>query len=457
MLRVGSRAQVMHGNAKMTGGGLKKKDLKYNKQGKIVSKKMSHLAKKQKRLQKAGYITTKGKFGAIRSMKGGSNKQVYITISNFKMKYRKPYINDWVRYDGDNQIKILLNYSDTSDTFAIKKDKERTEYTGKISFDTITRGKRHTKNKRLNIEIEVLEGNNLAKKKRYELSLQDSIINYSEKVDSEISGSETVDLKIDYYKLLVKLNLLNKSDYLKLGINNISNNELRQQILEIRENLKYSIFFNQAGPPIDTKYKQQRHTGIIKELNKNLIFTYESTISPNNFTSYIDLSGNTNNTLYVLYFCPGNPLYEVSIKNLINIFSKHISDRPKKKYNIKYRYYVRGIFDLCKSSNKEQNNTEQNNTEQIPKRMKEIFYSFVNKIEKGQIYFNPMDTYRSHCSSFVADVLICAFCAYKIIDPTFVISQYLPISESASCPPYKLYELLKKNKNNHWKEYIFNY
>ena len=38
-LRIGSRAQVMHGTAKMTGGGLKKKDLKYNKQGKIVSKK----------------------------------------------------------------------------------------------------------------------------------------------------------------------------------------------------------------------------------------------------------------------------------------------------------------------------------------------------------------------------------------------------------------------------------
>ena len=71
MLRVGSRAQVMHGNAKMTGGGLKKKDLKYNKQGKIVSKKMSAMAKKEKRLQKAGYTTRKGEFGAIRIMRGG--------------------------------------------------------------------------------------------------------------------------------------------------------------------------------------------------------------------------------------------------------------------------------------------------------------------------------------------------------------------------------------------------
>jgi hypothetical protein len=70
--RVGSRAQVMHGNAKMTGGGLKKRDLKYNKQGKIVSKKMSQRAKKEKRLQKAGYTTIKGQFGAVRSMKGGA-------------------------------------------------------------------------------------------------------------------------------------------------------------------------------------------------------------------------------------------------------------------------------------------------------------------------------------------------------------------------------------------------
>ena len=70
--RVGSRAQVMHGNAKMTGGGLRKKDLKYNKHGKIVSKKMSQRAKKEKRLQKAGYTTIKGQFGAVRSMRGGA-------------------------------------------------------------------------------------------------------------------------------------------------------------------------------------------------------------------------------------------------------------------------------------------------------------------------------------------------------------------------------------------------
>ena len=65
MLR-GSRAQVMHRNAYKTVGNLKKDDLKYNKSGKIVSKRKSEKAKKEKRLQEHGYFTQKGKFGAVR-------------------------------------------------------------------------------------------------------------------------------------------------------------------------------------------------------------------------------------------------------------------------------------------------------------------------------------------------------------------------------------------------------
>ena len=100
MLRIGTRAQVMHGNAKMTGGGLRKKDLKYNKQGKIVSKKMSSIAKKEKRLQKAGWTTKKGQFGAI-NIKGGKGVGVfYYKIdgsiigyeSNIGVKYSGQYI-----------------------------------------------------------------------------------------------------------------------------------------------------------------------------------------------------------------------------------------------------------------------------------------------------------------------------------------------------------------------------
>lgn len=62
--KVGSRAQVIHGTAHHTSGGLTKRDLKYNKWGRIVSRKKSMKAKKDKRLEKAGYKTRKGKFGA---------------------------------------------------------------------------------------------------------------------------------------------------------------------------------------------------------------------------------------------------------------------------------------------------------------------------------------------------------------------------------------------------------
>ena len=75
MKTIGSRAEVWHGTAKKTSGGLLKKDLKKNKRGKIVSKKMSNRAKKEKRLEKAGYKTKKGIFKKFTSKKkkGGEN------------------------------------------------------------------------------------------------------------------------------------------------------------------------------------------------------------------------------------------------------------------------------------------------------------------------------------------------------------------------------------------------
>lgn len=62
MKTIGSRAEVMHNNAKKTSGGLYQNDLKYNKQGRIVSKLRSEMAKKENRLEKAGYKTKKGEF-----------------------------------------------------------------------------------------------------------------------------------------------------------------------------------------------------------------------------------------------------------------------------------------------------------------------------------------------------------------------------------------------------------
>ena len=63
---IGSRAQVWHGTAHKTSGGLTKKHLLMNKNGRIVSKAKHNTAKKEKRLEKAGYFAQKGKFGAVK-------------------------------------------------------------------------------------------------------------------------------------------------------------------------------------------------------------------------------------------------------------------------------------------------------------------------------------------------------------------------------------------------------
>ena len=68
---MGSRAQVWHGTAYKTSGGLTKHHLMQNKAGRIVSKDKHMTAKKERRLVKAGYGTKKGKFGFVRMGKTG--------------------------------------------------------------------------------------------------------------------------------------------------------------------------------------------------------------------------------------------------------------------------------------------------------------------------------------------------------------------------------------------------
>jgi hypothetical protein len=73
----GSRAQVMNGTAHETTGGLEKKDLMMNKWGRIVSAKKHETAKKEKRLEKAGFYAKKGKFGYVKrkTRKNRTNKK----------------------------------------------------------------------------------------------------------------------------------------------------------------------------------------------------------------------------------------------------------------------------------------------------------------------------------------------------------------------------------------------
>ena len=81
---IGTRAQVWHGTARKTSGGLTKSDLMQNKAGRIVSRAKHNTAKREMRLVKHGYGTKKGEFGFVklgsrkrshkkRKMRGGFN------------------------------------------------------------------------------------------------------------------------------------------------------------------------------------------------------------------------------------------------------------------------------------------------------------------------------------------------------------------------------------------------
>jgi len=73
--QIGSRAQVMNGTAHHTKGSLTKKDLMYNKHGRIVSKRKHNIGKKTiKNLFKLGYKPKKGVFKLFKKGHGKSSK-----------------------------------------------------------------------------------------------------------------------------------------------------------------------------------------------------------------------------------------------------------------------------------------------------------------------------------------------------------------------------------------------
>jgi len=74
--RVGSRAEVFHGNAKRTSGRLTKDDLFKNAAGRIVSKKKHEAGKNAlKFLHAKGYIAVKGKFGSKKRETGKGKEE----------------------------------------------------------------------------------------------------------------------------------------------------------------------------------------------------------------------------------------------------------------------------------------------------------------------------------------------------------------------------------------------
>jgi len=87
---IGSRAQVWHGTAYKTSGGLTKTHLMQNKSGRIVSKAKHGTAKRENRLVKAGYGTKKGSFGYVKlsgkTKKRGGGSKFVDPISNLVNK-----------------------------------------------------------------------------------------------------------------------------------------------------------------------------------------------------------------------------------------------------------------------------------------------------------------------------------------------------------------------------------
>lgn len=89
---VGSRAQVWHGTAYKTKGDLVKSDFIKNKRGKIASKKKSQTAKKEKRLEKHGYFTQKGKFGYVKRSPLKSKKKHGTRKGDVRKTARRAYM-----------------------------------------------------------------------------------------------------------------------------------------------------------------------------------------------------------------------------------------------------------------------------------------------------------------------------------------------------------------------------
>ncbi len=82
--RLGSRAEVFHGKARQTTGGLRKKDLMKNKHGEIVSRKKHNTAKKEKRLEKHGYFAKKGQFGYVKKTPKGATRKNNKTVKKVR-------------------------------------------------------------------------------------------------------------------------------------------------------------------------------------------------------------------------------------------------------------------------------------------------------------------------------------------------------------------------------------
>lgn len=355
--RIGSRAQVMHGNAKMTGGGLTKKQLKYNKQGKIVSRKASRSAKKSKNLINAGYITNKGKFGLF-NISGGNNINEYNGISNMfynadksrveeqrQLIYNQPLImmnslikTPWLYYINENGER-----NKTKGSMVTWSEEFKNKYLFRILSEDIDNKRNYEINKKrkptpnslkiynshyLNIiRINSKHIFNLLKRGLYENILQNLIkLNISFKLSSSV---EIKKLKYDSIpvidNIIKRLYTDNKQDY------EPKTNKIGERILDciyIWTTSAYKIIIN-IYRQLYFKGNNNKLNTLIKDIN---ILTIESII-----TEYINLN------------IPYQETNWNKKKQINNNLFKYQYDMPKNSYsNIEILIYITSFYDLLK-------------------------------------------------------------------------------------------------------------
>ena len=90
MTKVGSKAQVFHGTAERTAGGLKQADLMQTAAGRIVSKK-AHAAglKAIQRLRNAGFVAKKGEFKLFKKADAKPKSKKPMSAANHKKAHNR--------------------------------------------------------------------------------------------------------------------------------------------------------------------------------------------------------------------------------------------------------------------------------------------------------------------------------------------------------------------------------
>jgi hypothetical protein len=104
---IGTRAEVYHGTARRTSGGLTKNELMINKHGRIVSRKKHTTAKREMRLLKYGFATKKGKFGFVKT----KTSKRHSSNSSKRSKSRKMRGGMYANVDDDYTLRTNDNMS----------------------------------------------------------------------------------------------------------------------------------------------------------------------------------------------------------------------------------------------------------------------------------------------------------------------------------------------------------